>query len=64
MSEGGLGAHTIAWRGLGVARTMAWCGPPPSLLWTLSRVGKNRNFSFCFVQFREYFLCSFSETQK
>jgi hypothetical protein len=37
---------------------------PPSLLWTPSRVGKNRNFGFCFVQFREYFLCSFSETQK
>jgi hypothetical protein len=39
-------------------------GPPPSLLWTLSRIGKNRNFGFCFVQFREYFLCNFSETQK
>jgi hypothetical protein len=39
-------------------------GPPPSLLWTPSRVRKNRNFGFCFVQFREYFLCSFSETQK
>jgi hypothetical protein len=38
-------------------------GPPPSLLWTLSRVGKNRNFGFCFVQFREYFLYSFSKTQ-
>jgi hypothetical protein len=39
-------------------------GPPPSLLWTPSRVGKNWNFGFCFVQFREYFLCSFSETQE
>jgi hypothetical protein len=37
---------------------------PPSLLWTPSRVGKNRNFGFCFIQFREYFQCSFSETQK
>jgi hypothetical protein len=26
MSEGGLGAHTIAWRGQGVARAMAWRG--------------------------------------
>jgi hypothetical protein len=45
---------------------MVWLAPgsPPSLLWTLSRVGKNRNFGFCFVQFQEYFLCSFSETQK
>jgi hypothetical protein len=39
-------------------------GSPPSLLWTPSRVGKNRNFGFCFAQFREFFLCSFSETQK
>jgi hypothetical protein len=39
-------------------------GSPPSLLRTPSRVGKNRYFSFCFVQFQEYFLCSFSETQK
>jgi hypothetical protein len=28
MSEGGPGAHTIAWRGLGVARAIAWCGRP------------------------------------
>jgi hypothetical protein len=26
--------------------------------------GKNRSFGLCFVQFREYFLCSFSEIQK
>jgi hypothetical protein len=39
-------------------------GPPLSLLWTLSHVEKNRNFDFCFVQFREYFLCNFSEKQK
>jgi hypothetical protein len=38
--------------------------PPPSHLRTSSRFGKNRRFGFCFVQFREYFLCSFSETQK
>jgi hypothetical protein len=38
--------------------------PPPSHLRTSSRVVKNRRFGFCFVQFREYFLCSFSETQK
>jgi hypothetical protein len=46
--------------------SMVWLAPgsPPSLLWTPSRIGKNRNFGFCFVQFREYFLCSFSETQK
>jgi hypothetical protein len=38
-------------------------GPPPSLLWTPSRIGKNRNFGFCIIQFQEYFLCNFSETQ-
>jgi hypothetical protein len=32
-------------------------GPRPSS-------GKNRSSRTCFVQFREYFLCSFSETQK
>jgi hypothetical protein len=32
-------------------------GPCPSS-------GKNRSFGPCFVQFQEYFLCSFSETQK
>jgi hypothetical protein len=39
-------------------------GPPPSLLWTPSLVGENRNFRLCFVQFQEYFLYNFSETQK
>jgi hypothetical protein len=31
---------------------------------SLQSFSKNRRFSFCFVQFREYFLYSFSETQK
>jgi hypothetical protein len=39
-------------------------GPPPSLLWTPSSCQVNRNFGFRFVQFREYFLCNFSKTQK
>jgi hypothetical protein len=39
-------------------------GPPPSHLRSSRSFGKNRRFGFCFVQFREYFLCSFSETQK
>jgi hypothetical protein len=45
---------------------MVWLAPgsPSSLLWTPSRVGKNRNFGFCFIQFQKYFLCSFFETQK
>jgi hypothetical protein len=39
-------------------------GPAPSLLWTPSSFQVNRNFGFRFVQFREYFPCNFSETQK
>jgi hypothetical protein len=39
-------------------------GPAPSLLWTPSSFQVNRNFGFYFVQFREYFLCNFSKTQK
>jgi hypothetical protein len=58
--------HMVARRGARTRRPMVWLAPgsPPSLLWTPSRVGKNRNFGFCFVQFREYFPCSFSKTQK
>jgi hypothetical protein len=58
--------HLVAWPGAGPCHPMVWAapGPPPSHLWTPSRVGKNRNFGFCFVQFQEYFLRSFSETQK
>jgi hypothetical protein len=39
-------------------------GPPPSHLWSSQSFGKNRRFEFYFVQFREYFLCNFSKTQK
>jgi hypothetical protein len=39
-------------------------GPPPSHLRSSRSFGKNRRFGFCFVQFQEYFLCNFSETQK
>jgi hypothetical protein len=67
MSEDTRGSHTTGWCGqwapappCGVATSF----PPPSLLWTPSRVGENRNFGICFVQFWEYFLYNFSETQK
>jgi hypothetical protein len=58
--------HLVAWPEARPCRPMVWPAPgsPPSLLWALSRVEKNRNFGFCFVQFQEYFPCSFSETQK
>jgi hypothetical protein len=39
-------------------------GLPLTLLWTPSSCQVIRKFSFCFVQFREYFPCNFSETQK
>jgi hypothetical protein len=56
----------------GTAR--GWAAPPMcvgglwppfgslSVLWKLS--GKNKTSGTCFVQSREYFLCSFFETQK
>ena len=62
------GAHTIPRRGPGArprlghgvatlaARLRLVFGP-------LLRHGKNRNIGFCHVQFREYFLCNFSETK-
>jgi hypothetical protein len=66
MSEEGQGAHTTWWRGQGVARATLVRPPPscsPSLLWTQSSCEVNRNFGFRFVQFPEYFLRNFSETQ-
>jgi hypothetical protein len=67
MLGGGPGANTRPRWGQGVARAtggVAALCPPPSLLWTLSRIGKNRNFGICFIQFREYFLCNFSRNTK
>jgi hypothetical protein len=54
MSEGTQGPHTTGWHGQGHPRHhMVWLppGPPPSLLWTPSRVEENRNFGLRFVQF-------------
>jgi hypothetical protein len=63
-SGGGPGGLTMGGCGQGLGHAPLWCcqplapvrlpfGPrPPS--------GKNRSFQTCFVQFREYFLCSFS----
>jgi hypothetical protein len=67
MLEGGPGAHTTWWHDQGVARAALVRPPPgpsPSLLWTPSSCQVNMNFGFRFVQFREYFLYNFSETQK
>jgi hypothetical protein len=68
MSEGTQGAHTTWWRGQGVTCATLWCGQPLALLrlcfGLCLRVRKNRRFGFRFIQFREYFLCNFSEIQK
>jgi hypothetical protein len=58
--------HLVAQPGGGLRHPMVRPppGPSPSLLWTPSSCQVNRNFGFRFVQFWEYFLCNFSETQK
>jgi hypothetical protein len=70
--KGGVGRWTraahplVAWARARPRRPRVWPdpGPHPSHLRTSRCFGKNRRFGFCFVQFWEYFLCSFSETQK
>ena len=65
-SVDGQGAHTMPRRGQGGPRLRVVWLPPGSascLLRTPSSLRKNKIFGFCFVQFREYFLCSFSETK-
>jgi hypothetical protein len=64
----GPGAPHNGWARLGAGPRPPLCGRPLAPL-RLSfdprhTSGKNRSFQTCFVQFREYFLCSFSETQK
>jgi hypothetical protein len=58
--------HLVARPGGGTRHPMVRLPPgcSPSLLQTSSSCQVNRNFGFCFVQFGEYFLCNFSETQK
>jgi hypothetical protein len=67
-SEVGLGGLTTWGRGLGAGRTTLWCGRPLAplhLLFGSPEASVNIWTSgFCFIQFREYFLCNFFETQK
>jgi hypothetical protein len=67
-SEVDQGAHTTPSHGQGggaPALGVAAPRPPLRLSFGLHLVsGKNRRFGLRFVQFREYFLCSFSETKK
>jgi hypothetical protein len=66
-SEVDRGGHTHRGRGQGLGRTALLCGrivAPLRLLFGLLEASLNIwMFGFCFVQFREYFLCNFSETQ-
>jgi hypothetical protein len=61
-------AHTIGRRGPGAGRAPWWCGRPVApfrlLFGSLEALVNTWTSGFCFVQFQEYFLCNFSETQK
>jgi hypothetical protein len=67
-SEVGQGGLTTRGRGPRAGCAALWCGclvAPLHLLFGSLEASVNFwTFSFCFVQFREYFLCNFSETQK
>jgi hypothetical protein len=68
LSEVVLVGLTTGGRGPALGRAPWWCGPPVAplrLLFGLLEAPLNIWTSdFGFVQFREYFLCNFSETQK
>jgi hypothetical protein len=67
-SEVDRGALTHRRRGLPLGHAALVCGallaPLHLLFGSLEASVKFWATGFCFVQFREYFLCSFSETQK
>jgi hypothetical protein len=68
-SSGGCqGALTPRWRGQGLGHASLVCGvlvaPLRLLFGSLEASGQNKTSGTCFIQFQEYFLCSFSETQK
>jgi hypothetical protein len=66
-SGGCQGTLTPWWHGQGLGRAALVCGalvaPLLPLFGSLEASGKNKTSGTCFIQFREYFLCSFSETQ-
>jgi hypothetical protein len=68
-SSGGCqGLLTHRGHGQGLGHAALVCGalvaPLCLLFGSLEASRKNKTSGTCFVQFREYFLCSFSETQK
>ena len=68
MSEEGPGGHTRGGAGQGLGRAALVCGalvaPLQLLFGSLEASGENKTSGTCFIQFREYFLCITSETQK
>jgi hypothetical protein len=67
-SEVDRGGLTHRGRGQGLGRAALLCGRPVAplrlLFGSLEASVNFWMFGFCFVQFREYVLCNFSETQK
>jgi hypothetical protein len=67
-SEVDQGGLTHRGHGQGLGRAALLCGRPVAplhlLFGLLEALVNFWVFGFCFVQFREYFLCNFSETQK
>jgi hypothetical protein len=67
-SEVDQGGLTTRGHGPALGRAALWCGRPVAplrLLFGLLEASLNIWTSgFCFVQFREYFLCNISKTQK
>jgi hypothetical protein len=55
-----------AWPGAGPRPLCVWAASGPLRLsfGPLEASRKNKTSGTCFIQFREYFLCSFSKTQK
>jgi hypothetical protein len=66
--EVGQGSLTTRGRGPTLGSATLWCGRPVAPLYlpfgSLEASVNIWTSGFCFVQFREYFLCNFSETQK
>jgi hypothetical protein len=67
-SEVARGTLTHRGRGQGLGRAALVCGalvaPLQLLFGSLEASEENKTSGTCFVQFREYFLCSTSKTQK
>jgi hypothetical protein len=66
-SEVGQGGLTTRGRWPALGHAALWCGHPVAplhlLFGSLEASVNFWMFSFCFVQFQEYLLCNFSETQ-